>query len=433
QNIAASAVNTLTVRPAAGIAATVSGSVNGSLLELDGADHVTIDGVNTGGSSLALSNASTGTSASTVRFINDARMDTLRNTTLLGSGLGTSRGVVTIGTASSQGNDSLYISDNVIGPVGTSYPTVGIYSAGTNSLAGANDNVTIAGNRIHDFNGTTSSGINLASGNTGWTITGNRIYRTISSAISSGTHRLIDITSTLSGSGGHVVSGNTLGYAAADGTGVYTLTGNASFSGIHVQQATSGSLESTITGNVISGISHTDASVGGYSYSSSTPVFTGIWAHSGAFSITGNTIGSQTATGDIVYTNTYSSSSPVEAYGILYAGQEVSTIDSNLIWGMVMTPGGTYTSSASSSYPPSSAPVGAVPCNASTATNVPTASGTAIGGTVAHTLRNLGNGGSSRLHGIMAGSTYSGYYAPVPASGNIIRNLTTSNASYGGS
>src|SRR5690606_3894794 len=105
QNIAASAVNTLTVRPAAGIAATVSGSVNGSLVELDGADHVTIDGVNTGGSSLALSNASTGTSASTVRFIHDARMDTLRNTTLLGSGLGTSRGVVTIGTASSQGND----------------------------------------------------------------------------------------------------------------------------------------------------------------------------------------------------------------------------------------------------------------------------------------------------------------------------------------
>src|SRR5690606_5187240 len=137
QNIAASAVNTLTVRPAAGIAATVSGSVNGSLVELDGADHVTIDGVDAGGSSLTLSNASTGRSAPTVRFINEDGMATWRNATLRGSGLGASRGVVAMGTASSQGNDSLYISDNVIGPVGTSYPPVGIYSAGTNSLAGA--------------------------------------------------------------------------------------------------------------------------------------------------------------------------------------------------------------------------------------------------------------------------------------------------------
>src|SRR5690606_17664035 len=124
---------------------------------------------------------------------------------------------------------------------------------------------------------------------------------------------------------------------------------------------------------------------------------------------------------------------PVETYGILYAGQEVSTIDSNLIGGMDMTPGGTYTSSASSSYPRIFAPIGVVPYNTSTTTNVVTVSGNTIGGTVAHSLRNLSNDGSSRLHGIMAGSTYSGYYAPLHASGNIIRNLTTSNASYGGS
>src|SRR5690606_35970542 len=422
QNIAASAVNTLTVRPAAGIAATVSGSVNGSLLELDGADHVTIDGVNTGGSSLALSNASTGTSASTVRFINDARMDTLRNTTLLGSGLGTSRGVVTIGTASSQGNDSLYISDNVIGPVGTSYPTVGIYSAGTNSLAGANDNVTIAGNRIHDFNGTTSSGINLASGNTGWTITGNRIYRTISSAISSGTHRLIDITSTLSGSGGHVVSGNTLGYAAADGTGVYTLTGSSSmaFRAIRYAGPTSSPVNSTITGNIIGGISMVGSTT--YAYGENTK-FSLIHGETGLVEITDNVIGSQTGTDDIVHTGTSTSSSYIETYGIAYSGYQGVTISGNTLGGLSITPGG------SNSYYRTFSAIAVVPTSSTAFTA--TVSGNTIGGTVPGSIQNLSVAGNAQLRGIQFGTPMHGNHVPhTTVEGNVVRNLQAQAGNY---
>src|SRR5690606_3435770 len=153
---------------------------------------------------------------------------------------------------------------------------------------------TLSDNEIYDYHSASSAarGIQLEGVTDAWTISGNRFYQSAERSNTGGSHWAIDVGTTAAGAGGHTISGNHIGGSAADGSGVYTLTGSASFSGIHVQQATSGSLESTITGNVISGISHTGASVGGYSYSSSTPVFTGIWAHSGAFSITGNTIGS---------------------------------------------------------------------------------------------------------------------------------------------
>ncbi|HEX5653881.1 MAG TPA: hypothetical protein VFX58_12455 [Chitinophagaceae bacterium] len=57
----ASAVNTLTIRPAPATAVTISGISGGSasaLFRFNGADHITIDGINTGGASLLIENSS---------------------------------------------------------------------------------------------------------------------------------------------------------------------------------------------------------------------------------------------------------------------------------------------------------------------------------------------------------------------------------------
>jgi hypothetical protein len=53
------------------------------LLNFNGADNVIINGLNTGGNSLTISNTSTSTAAgtSTIRFINDATNNIIRNCT----------------------------------------------------------------------------------------------------------------------------------------------------------------------------------------------------------------------------------------------------------------------------------------------------------------------------------------------------------------
>ena len=61
-NSDASSTNTLTIRPAAGTGVTISGSsgaTSTALIKLDGADYVTINGLNTGGASITIENTST--------------------------------------------------------------------------------------------------------------------------------------------------------------------------------------------------------------------------------------------------------------------------------------------------------------------------------------------------------------------------------------
>src|ERR1043166_5130411 len=70
-------------------ARTVTGAVGAGnpLIDLNGADFVTIDGQNSGGNSLTISNGSTSNIAgtSTIRFINGASNNTVKNCSILGS------------------------------------------------------------------------------------------------------------------------------------------------------------------------------------------------------------------------------------------------------------------------------------------------------------------------------------------------------------
>ncbi len=72
-NVASSAINTLTIKPAAGKSPTVTGSSAVAILRLNGADYVTIDGSNTiGGTTrdLTIANTSTNSTTSTIIWLN---------------------------------------------------------------------------------------------------------------------------------------------------------------------------------------------------------------------------------------------------------------------------------------------------------------------------------------------------------------------------
>src|ERR1043165_4339119 len=58
------------------------------LLEFNGADNVTVHGLNSGGNSLTFDCSSTATGASTVKFVNDATYNTVTRCTLKGSSTG---------------------------------------------------------------------------------------------------------------------------------------------------------------------------------------------------------------------------------------------------------------------------------------------------------------------------------------------------------
>src|SRR5712691_3631566 len=79
----------IAMSPTGGAARTISGAITAGspLIDLNGADNVTIDGLNTGGNSLTISNTTASATAftSTIRFILGATSNTITNATVSGS------------------------------------------------------------------------------------------------------------------------------------------------------------------------------------------------------------------------------------------------------------------------------------------------------------------------------------------------------------
>lgn len=188
-NNGASATNTLTIKPAAGVSPAFSGSVTSALILLNGADYVTIDGSNMAGGStrnLSLTNTNAGTSSAviwgqTVGANDPASNNTLKNllisgntdiTTLVGIGFGGSTigltslgtrnnnnriennrittaqfGIFTQGASSAVKNTGTVITGNVLGGVSpASLSRVGIYAA-------FDDGVQITNNTVAGISG----------------------------------------------------------------------------------------------------------------------------------------------------------------------------------------------------------------------------------------------------------------------------------------
>ena len=287
-------------------ARTISGNLAAPLIDVNGADCVTIDGLRTGGNSLTISNTSTSNAAgtSTVRFINGAQNDIVTNCTLRGSALNTvsfPAGTVLFSTTTTGvGNSFNTISHNDIGPAGSNLPVKAIEAIGTTTNAQTVNRANlIDGNNIFDFfialtNGITA-GIDINAGNTDWTISDNRLYQT-ASRTTGGSYWGVRIGGTIGANGDfHTITGNVIGFANADGTGTTTLTGSDNqFRGIFVSAASNGT-PTIIQGNTISGIDQTTTFTGGFSGAAGLigiDTFGANQQSAGLFNISGNTIGS---------------------------------------------------------------------------------------------------------------------------------------------
>lgn len=217
------------IQPSGGNAISISGTMATPLIDFSGADNVTINGLNTGGNSLTISNTSTSSTAGTssIRFIGDATNNTVTNTTIQGSETSAGSGTIFFSTGTTTGNDGNTISNNTITSAGANLPFNGIYSAGS-SVAIDNNGISILNNNIQDYYNPAgaSNGIFVASNSSAWTITGNKFFQTAtrtataSAASPYNVHRAINIITT-SGTG-YTVSNNIIGYSNSSGTGVTT-------------------------------------------------------------------------------------------------------------------------------------------------------------------------------------------------------------------
>ncbi|OFY94090.1 MAG: hypothetical protein A2491_19250 [Bacteroidetes bacterium RIFOXYC12_FULL_35_7] len=169
---------TVTIYPT-GSARTISGAITTSLITLNGADNVTIDGSLGGGgtdTSLTISNTDLTFAGSTIKFINDACYNTIKYCRIKGTENSTTNGVVFFSTATATGNNNNTITSCQIRD-GATNPVVCIYALGTVGME--NSNNTISNCWIYNFwkTSSVSYGMKIYGGNTKWTISGNSIFQ----------------------------------------------------------------------------------------------------------------------------------------------------------------------------------------------------------------------------------------------------------------
>jgi len=345
----------ISAQPSGGAARTVSGAmVEGRpLIDLNGATNVTIDGLNIGGNSLTITNTTASATAgtSTIRFINGAQNNIVTRCAVLGSSIsaiGIAGGNVLFSTTTGVGNNNNTISFCNLGPAGTNLPTKALMSLGT--AANPNTSNLIDSNNIFDFFNTTVSvsGISVQDNSDNWSISNNRIFQTEARAFTGGINpRYAGITIDASG-GAFTVSSNLIGFGAADGTGMTTITGTGTgrqneFRGIDLPSV-SITTPTSVQGNIISGINQTSARS---SLNTVSSCFTAIdlGATDGRFNVgdtVGNAIGSLDGSSTIVVTATSSTPNTAPIIGILdFSTSSSNTISNNDIGNITINPGPT--------------------------------------------------------------------------------------------
>ncbi|MBK8467294.1 MAG: hypothetical protein IPL32_15865 [Chloracidobacterium sp.] len=414
-NVAPASWTSITMSPAGGAARTISGATTAGnpLIDLNGADNVTIDGLNTGGNSLTISNTNNSTTAgtSTIRFIGGASNNTITNTSIFGSfrnaTLIQNGGNIffSTDTVSGNGNDNNTISNNNIGPAGTNLPIKAIYCNGSvDTTAQQNSGITINNNNIFDYfhASGSSSGLYANQGCTEWAVTNNRFYQTGTRTFSAGViHKAIDLGESNSMAGA-TVTGNIIGYASSTQTGTYTLTG--SFGKFHAIQfnGITGAAVSNISNNTIAAVSLTGVS--SFQQGLSSP-FIGILIRRGNAIINSNTIGSQTATGSLNFsTNT---TNQTDVFGIYAVGNDDWTANSNNIGGISVTNAGSGNFS-----------IYGMRSNTIDGTTF-TGTSNNVGGTVANSISLNATGTGSQVVGMYTSEANAAWTS------NTVRNLTT--------
>jgi trimeric autotransporter adhesin len=403
---------TLTISPSGGVIRNVQGTAASPLIDLNGADNVTINGLNSGGNSLNITNLSNSATASTIRFINDATSNTLTNLNILGSSQSLTSGTVFFSTGTVSGNDNNTISQCIASAAAGGTPVNGIYSLGS-SITIDNSGISVTGSNINDYFGAalSSAGINVSTNNSNWTITGNVFYQTATrTATLSNLHYGIFINNTGSG---YTVNNNLIGGSNPSGGGTawtYAGTFTNRFTGIAV--SANAAATTNIQGNTIANFSvNTNSSA-----STTNGNFSGIWVSSGNANIgtvTGNTIGAGTGNGSInvnLQTNTGGIANLIS-----YSGLGIVNISNNTIGAVTLT-----SSTAAVSQ-------GVQPILVSGGT--PTITNNIIGSSVTANSINSSTattGGVQNVNGI---NVTAGVTVPTTISGNIIANLNQNGTS----
>lgn len=339
----ASNYSSITISPSGGSARTIAGAIVAGfpLINLNGADNVTFNGLNTGGNTLTFSNTTVSATAgtSTIRFIGDATNNTITNCTVSGSETTATSGTIFFSTGTVTGNDTNTISFCTLTAAGSNLPTNAIYAAGT-SVAIDNSNNTVSNCNIQDYFNTTvsSTGILIASNATAWTLSGNKFFQTATRTFAVNGLIYMGIRIATASGGNYSITNNTIGFANSSGTGTSIFNGafTSSFRGIELSGS---AIVSSIQGNTISGISFTtsNGTVG-------TPgIFSGISVLSGAVNVgtvLGNTIGSATVASSIAITSSAATSSRIDGIYVASANT-TSAIQNNTISGITTGGGAT--------------------------------------------------------------------------------------------
>jgi trimeric autotransporter adhesin len=316
----------VTIRPLNG-SWTISGAITAGnpLIDLNGADSVTFDGAGyVFGDSLALINttASSTSGTCTIRLINDACRNTLKQLTIKGaptmSGT-TNGGVIYIATAATggNGNDNNRVSGCTISnsnTTNTSFPYKLLYLNGTTTNANiANSGILIENNYFINFR---ANGVYSNTGVNALTIAGNHFYHTATLASSSIVFAPIFISNSTTGNGENFyISGNYVGGSEPFCGGARPqITLSAVFQVIYLNCATSAT--SMITGNRISNLHMiTSSSTANHSY---------IFMNGGKIICSNNQVGSMSDTSDLILQ--YNSTSQTNYTMIACAGSNTSPV-----------------------------------------------------------------------------------------------------------
>jgi Peptidase family C25 len=312
-NTLGSPSNTITLRPATGATAlSISSAAVTQTLNLNGATNLTIDGRAGGTGASQLTIANTATAGVPIQFINDAVRNTIQFATVQGVNTSATGGDIVFSTTTGSLGNSNNTIDNCDIKDGATTPANCIFSLGTG--AAPNSNNTVSNNNIHDYfivSTTATNGILLssASGNLSnirWTISNNKFYQSVTRTYTTtgAIHAAISIganTAAITTGYGHTITGNTIGFAAANGTGTYTMAGTIAtrFIGINLNV---GAEPTSVQNNTIAGFSLATSS----GATTTNGIWSGINVLQGNVNIgttTGNTIGSGTGTGSITATS----------------------------------------------------------------------------------------------------------------------------------
>jgi hypothetical protein len=400
---------TVSAHPTAGAA---------SVINILGGHDITIDGLNTVGNSLTITNPYNMTLNAlpvTVTLNNCSNM-TLVNCKFLGYSkyiynAFNNTSILNGMTVLSQAASNVTISNCDFGASNNQHPP--LYA-----INGWGENYVIANNKIHDYfaEDVMSAGLYNSGTSSNWAVTGNLFYQTVPRywQYNGSEHCAIivapaSVTGTAPGvSQGFTITGNTIGYASATQTGTYALFGNVSspkarFCGIRFKGLSgANALPTVISNNTIASVSLSETTSRG---TGATSPFVGISFESGVGTCNNNFIGSQTANGSLVYSAYIMFSGAADVYGILNLSTNLWTADNNIV-------GGISANNTNGTSPVSIFGIKSVGASWS-------ANGNTVGGTVANSIQ-LSASGASQIFGIQGTAT-------GILTGNTVRNLTANN------